>query len=243
MRLCLDFNLKKAEMVKDYRRCIVSWIKKALSIVHEGKYFNEYYNDTVKKPFTFTVLFNKPVFEKDNIVLDNNNFKVYFSTINEKNTGLILCNALLKMKNKKFKLPNDNIMWLVNVKKLNEHIFTENRVTFKTVGGSCIIVREHDRKTNKDKYYTCEDDKYIEKLQEKIKYQLITEGYSSDKVNEVTVNNVSGKKIVIKNYGIYLDGTKGIFDISAPPDILQKLYLEGMVGKRSMGFGFIDIYT
>ena len=145
------------------------------------------------------------------------------------------------MKNRKFSLANDNYMWLTNVKKLNEHLFTDDRAVFKTIGGSPVIVREHDRKTNKDKYYTCEEIDYNDKLQEKIRYQFLTEGYSNDEVDKIIVNSVSGKKVVVKSYGIYMDGVNGIFDISAPSEILQKIYTEGLSSKRSMGFGFVDV--
>lgn len=241
MRLCLEFNINKTSLPIDYRRCFVSWIKRSLSISNEGKYFESYYKDTVEKPFTFAVVMNNPKFGKEQVDFEGNKIKMYFSVTDYNRTGLIFLNCFLKMKFLDFRLPNDNVMCLVNVRQVNSHVIKEDRVLFKTVAASSIVLREHNKETNKDRYYTCEDKVYIDKLEDSIKRQCLRNGYTEEEVSQIKVNDVQGKKVVIKNYSVLIDAVSGVFDISAPKQILNELYTVGFGARKSFGFSFIDV--
>lgn len=241
VKLCLEFNINKTYLPIDYRSCFVSWIKKALSIGNEGKYFEQYYRDTVEKPFTFAVVMNKPKFSKEKVCFEGNRLRVYFSVTDRNRTSLIFLNCFLKMKYLDFKLPQDNVMCLVNVRQLESQIIQEDRALLQTVAGSSIVLREHNKETNKDKYYTCEDEGYIEKLEESIKRQCLRNGYTEQKVQKIKVNSVQGKKVVVKHYNVLIDGVSGVFDISAPKEILNELYTVGFGARKSFGFSFVDV--
>ena len=224
MRICMEFEIKYNRLNSDYRKYFISWIKKMLTICNEGKYFKKYYKDTIQKPYSFSVVFNKPRFSNDYVIFEDNRVKMYFSVTDENRTGLILCSGFLKMKGVTFKLSENNEMKLVSIRRLNEKLIISDRVCFKTLPGSSVVVREHNRENNKDTYFTIEDENYINELENKIK-----------------VNEVNGRKIVSKNYGVYIDSVSGIFDISGTPEILKYLYTVGLGSKRSAGYGTIDL--
>lgn len=241
MRLCLEFNIYKNHLPIDYRVCFVSWIKKALSEGNEGKYLEQYYRDTIQKPFTFNVNMLKPQFTTNQVNFEGNKIKLYFSVTDKNRASYIFLNCFLKMKYRDFKLPQENVMCLVNIHQLNTTSIMADRVLFKTVVGSSIVVREHDRVTNKDKYYTCEDVGYIQKLEDSIKRQCLQNGYLEEEVSRIKVNDVQGRKIVVKHYSVLIDAVSGYFDISAPKEILNELYTIGFGSRKSFGFSYVDI--
>lgn len=242
MRLSLEFGIKYNFLPVEYRKIFISYCKKTLTLCNNGKYFEDYYKDTMEKPYTFAVNFKNPKFSKDKVHFEGNKLRMFFSVSNENRaTGLIICNAFLNMRGRQFKLPEGNEMTLINVRKLDEKIITTERALLRTVAGSSIIVKDHYVESNKDRYYTIEDDEYISKLEEKVKVQCEKAGYSQDEIDKIKVNNVDGRKVVTKNYNIYIDGTTGVFDISATPEILQFIYTVGVGSKRSAGYSFVDL--
>ena len=241
MRICLEFNLKEHHLPTDYRRCFVSFIKKSLSISNNGKYLKEYYTDTEQKPFMFTIVMQRPKFGKEVVGFEGNKVKMYFSITDKNRTSFIFTNCFLKMKYIDFPLPNDNVMCLVNVQKVKEDKIITDRALFKTTCSSSILVREHDKEINKDKYYTLENKNYKDKLEQSIKWQCLQDGYSQADIEQIKVNEVIGKKVVIKNYNVLIDGVTGIFDISAPKHILNYLYTVGFGSRKSFGFSYIEL--
>lgn len=241
MKSCMIFEIKFNKLNIDFRRYFISWIKMMLTICNEGKYFEEYYKNTKSKPFTFAIAFENPKFSRDYVTFDNNIVKMYFSVSDENRAGLILQNGFLKMKGINFKLSENNEMKLVSVRRLNEKLIMSDRALFKTLSGSSVVVRDHNRKTNKDKYFTVEDENYINELEKNIKVQCEKAGYTLEDIKKIKVNEVNGRKIVSKNYEVYIDSVSGVFDISATSEILQYLYTVGLGSKRSAGYGTIDL--
>lgn len=241
MRICLQFNVKDNQLPVDYRRYFVSFIKKALSISNSGKYLKEYYTGTEQKPFMFTVIMPRAKFDKQKVIFEGNKVKMYFSVTDQNRTSCIFTNCFLKMKYLDFPLPEGNVMCLVNVSKIKEEKITTERALFRTICSSSVLVREHDKETNKDKYYTHEDASYISRLEESIRWQCLKEGFSEKDVEQIKVNEVKGKKVVIKNYNVLVDGVSGTFDISGPKHILNYLYTVGFGARRSFGFCYVEL--
>ena len=241
MRICLEFNVKGSCLPIDYRRCFVSFIKKALSISNEGKYLKEYYTDTEQKPFMFTIVMQKPKFSKEKVIFEGNKVRMYFSVTDKNRTGFIFTNCFLKMKYLDFPLPAGNVMCLVNVSKVKEDKITTERALFRTTCSSSVLVREHNKETNKDKYYTLDDESYKDRLEESIRWQCLKDGYSEADVEQIKVNKVVGKKVVIKNYNVLIDGVSGTFDISAPKHVLNYLYTVGFGARKSFGFSYVEL--
>lgn len=241
MKILLKFEVLESYMSSDYRGSILSFFKKSLSKCKEGKYLELFYGSNKTKDFTWSLNAKNIVFKKDIMEFDDNVFYVELSSSDERRQGMILMMAFLGQKGQFFKLPNDNAMRLVNVSQIKQHNICSNTGIFKTVKGSGLVVREHFKDTNKDRYYSCDDKDYNEKLMQVVRYQLESAGFSKREVNSLNITLIEGKKIVAKHYGIYIDVTIGSFRIEAEQKVIQYLYQVGVGSKRSIGFGMIDI--
>ena len=55
MKILLQFKLKNNKLPIDYRRVILSFFKKALSEIADGKYYEKYYFKPERRNFSFAV--------------------------------------------------------------------------------------------------------------------------------------------------------------------------------------------
>ena len=55
MRFYLTFELEKSSLPKDYRRIILSYIKKSLTEILDGRYYSQYFKDNIQKDFCFVL--------------------------------------------------------------------------------------------------------------------------------------------------------------------------------------------
>ena len=108
MRFYLTFELEKSSLPKDYRRIILSYIKKSLTEILDGRYYSQYFKDNIQKDFCFSLKLPKAKFTKDEIILEDNSIKVLFTSDDRQKTGLLLQQAFMKQKNKKFLITNQN---------------------------------------------------------------------------------------------------------------------------------------
>lgn len=241
MRFKLDFMVDQSEINIDYRRLILSYIKNALSQSVNGDLLDRYYMDTNTKDFTWTLIVSRPQFTKEKLQFANNRFSLIFSSDDKRQTGMYLMLAFLNQKNKRYPAEDGNYIYLKNIVQLNQKEINDTTVRFVTMPGSSIVVREHNRETNRDKYYTCEDEGYADKLEQALKTQAEMAGFAETSVADIKVHSVTGKKVVVKHYGIYLDATIADFTVSGENEILQHFYLNGACSRRSAGFGMLDI--
>ena len=136
-------------------------------------------------------------FNKDNIELEGNEIKILFSTEDKKKVGFILFSAFIGQKNKAYPLKNNNFMVLKNIKNEKEEEILNSKAIFKTTIGSGICVRDHDRESNKDIYYVYSDKEFREKLQVILNNELIKAGFTKEEANEIKVNPIQCKKVVV----------------------------------------------
>lgn len=241
MRFRLDFTIDKPELNADYRRYILSFIKNALSQSINGDLLNRYYTDTNTKDFTWTMIVSKPQFTKEKFRFSENKFSLVFSTDDKMQTGMYLMLAFLNQKNRKYPAEEGNYITLKNIVQLAQKEIRDTTVRFVSMPGSSLVVREHDRNTNRDKYYSCEDEGYTDKLEQALKTQAEMAGFSGDTIKCIKVRSVRGRKIVVKHYGIYLDATIAYFIVEGESDILNFFYRNGVCSRRSSGFGMVDV--
>lgn len=239
MRFYLTFELEKNSMPKDYRRIILSYIKKSLSEILDGRYYSQYFKDNIQKDFNFSLKLPKAEFTKDEIILEDNNIKVLFTCDDRQKTGLLLQQAFMKQKNKKFLIPNQNSITLKQIHQQREVKITNSKVIFKTYG---LCVRDHNKETNKDKYYVYSDEKFNEQLKVVLKNQISQAGFSKDIVDSIKFSPINCKKVLVKHYDTYVDTTVGSFLLEGNPLLLQYLYNVGL-GSRNVAFGFLDLVT
>ncbi|MCI9070089.1 CRISPR-associated endoribonuclease Cas6 [Clostridium sp.] len=243
MRFALTLELEKKNFPIDYRRLILSYIKNALSKCNNGKYYEKFFKDTIQKDYCFSVILPKAKFNKNYIQLESNEIEILFSTEDKDKTGFILFSAFIAQKNKPYPLENDNFMTLKNIRNKKQEEIINSKAVFKTSIGSGICVRDHDRKSNKDIYYVYNYEKFREKLNVVLSNKLIKFGFTKDEIDEIKVNPLNCKKIVVKHYGKYIDVTTGMFEIQANKRILQYLYNSGVGSRTSLGFGMVDLVT
>lgn len=240
MRFKLDFTIDRSEMNADYRRCVLSFIKNALANSVNGDLLERYYKDTKTKDFSWTMIVSRPQFTKEKFRFADNKFSLVFSTADRKQTGMYLMLAFLNQKNKRYPVEEDNYFTLKNIVQLDQKTIKGATARFVTMPGSSLVVREHNRETNRDTYYSCEDEGYADKLEQALKAQAEMAGFGEAAVESIKVHSVAGRKIVVKNYGVYLDATIADFTMSGENDILNHFYLNGACSRRSMGFGMLD---
>lgn len=241
MRFKLFFELENKEMPLDYRRIFMSFIKKCFS-EKDVSIFKKYYNekDSIQKHFSFSINFGKCNFENKQIKLENNKILMILSSFDNE-FAINFYNSVLNMKNKKFPLPNSNSMILSNINLEKEKWVNKNEMYFKIM--SPIIIRKHEKKENKDFYYTLDNKESINVLKENIKYTLLKSEYNNlvKYVDNLEIDIFDFKKTVVLNYSAKIPVTLGVIKVKGNEMILDYLYKSGIGSKRSNGFGLVDI--
>lgn len=241
MRFKLDFIIDRSELNADYRRYILSFIKNALSNSVNGDLMARYYKDTNTKDFSWTMIVSKPQFTKEKFRFADNKFSLVFSTDDRMQTGMYLMLAFLNQKNKRYPAEEGNYFTLKNIVQLDQKEIRGTTVRFVSMPGSSVVVREHDRETNRDTYYSCEDEGYADRLEQALKTQAEMAGFSEETVQSIKLHSVTGRKVVVKHYGVYLDATIADFTVSGKNEILQYFYQNGVCSRRSSGFSMVDV--
>lgn len=240
MRFKLEFSTDKPELPIEYRKLILSFIKNALSKSVNGDLLGKYYTDTNTKDFTWTLIVKRPHFTKEKLEFEGNRFSVIFSAGDRNQTGMYLMLAFLNQKHKKYPTEEGNCITLKSIVQLPQYEIRDNTARFSTMPGSSIIVREHDRATNRDRYYTCIEEGYQDKFEQALRNQALIAGFSEQTVEEIKVRSVTGRKVVVRHYDVYIDASIMEFALSAPSYVLQHFYLQGICGRKSSGFGMIE---
>lgn len=239
MRFYLIMELEKNTFPTDYRKVILSYIKKSLSEISDGKYYDTYFKDTIQKDFSFSVQFKNPKFNKDYITLEDNKIKILFTTSEKQKTDLILQQAFIKQKYKSFSIPNKNSMTLKQIIQSREIKITNSKAIFKTYG---LCVRDHNKQTNKDIHYIYNDEKFNEHLKIVLTNQVKEYGFSKEMIENIKFIPLNCKKVLVKHYNTYIDTTVGTFFLEGHPALLQYFYNVGLGSRHSM-FGYIDLVT
>lgn len=241
MRLELLFNLEKPEIPQDYRKIFVSYLKNTISKCNKGEFYDRYFGNINQKDYSFAVILSKPQFKGDRIELENNKVRLVFTASDQKRTGLIFFSAFIHLKNKYFPLPNGNGMVLKKINQLNEQLIVEPKVVFRTVIGGGLLIREHNRDTNKDRYYTALDREFDSQMKQVLQVQARNAGFLDNVLEEIILRPLQCKKVIVKHFGVFVDATVGVFEMEAEPELLQYFYQAGLGSKHSQGFGLVDV--
>ncbi len=219
----------------------MSFIKKALSNVDDGKYMTKFYKDTMPKNFCFSVELPKPNFQKDEMLLESNNITIRFSTSDNK-TGFYLQNILMSQINSEFKIPTNNSMTLKKIIKENKDIeIRSDTVIFKTSKGNGICIRKHTRENNKDIYFVYDDDGFEQQFREVVKNQALKAGFSESISENIKFTPIRCKKVLVKHYNVYVPTTVGFFKLEGDSKLLQYLYDVSIGSRHSSGFGMLEV--
>lgn len=236
MRFKLNFKLENEILPLQYRKSIISFIKLSLSEYNE-QYYKKYYNnkDTIIKPYTFAVFFHNPKFEEDKISIKEKRLELNIS-IADYETSIIFYNAFNHQKNKKFSL-DKNSLTLENINMLLEKTIDSEEITIKFM--SPLVVRNHSR--DNDYYYSFNDQEFNDILKVNIKQELKITDIPEKLVDNLEINAIKAKKVIVKFYEKKIETSTGIFKIYGDRQLLKYLYDAGIGSKRSSGFGMFQI--
>lgn len=237
MKIDLEFSLKNNIISIEYHSFIVSFFKKALEAYDEDMY-HELYQDgnTTLKTFTFSAYFDSPQFLKDQIVLGTNKLSIHITDYDIQ-SGMLFGNALRKMQTMPFPIPN-NIMILNRIKMEQLPCLTEDNIIIQI--SSPLIVRNHNKETNQDIYYTYQDDEFKETLKTNLSSMLQKLEYPIS-VEDFDIIPLKNKKTVVKLYRHSINASLGVFQIKGNIQLLDFLWKAGMGSHRSSGFGSFKI--
>lgn len=235
MKILLQFILKNNKLPVDYRRVFLSFFKRVLSEIAQGKYYEKYYFTPQRRNFTFAVNLPHPKFTKSEITLEKNELRLIFSTP-DKNTGFVFMSAFIKYKGRSFPAPLGNAFTLTNVTQQVEKQTNSKEVLVKMLSPLCI--REHNEEENTDKYFSVESNDFQEKANKILQNQLLDAGFDENMVLEFSIKPVDGKKTVVFHYGSYVECSLGDFLLSGDKAIINYLLQSGIGSRKSAGFGF-----
>lgn len=238
MKILMQFLLKHNKLPLDYRRVILSFFKRSLSEIAEGKYYEKYYFTPERRNFTFAVNLPAPKFSKTEIELAKNEIRLTFSTA-DSTTGYIFMSAFIKQKGKELPAPLSNTLKLINIKQLPEKTTTSSSVLVKMLSPLCL--RQHNPDDNSDKYISVAYPDFSCIAVDIIQKQLIASGFDEKLVSNFSISPLNAKKTVVYHYKNYIECSVGDFIISADKAILNYLIKSGIGSRKSAGFGFLQL--
>lgn len=238
MRYKLFFILENENLPTDYHRNIISYIKKSL-IENDEKNFEKFYKnkDNIIKQYTFSLFLNNAKFKNDEIYIKDKKFELNIS-VEDYETAIILYNSFNHQKWKKFSI-NKNSMTLQNIILLPEKQVNSENVHIKFL--SPLVVRDRNRQTRKDYYYSYSNDKFLETLKINVKQQLKTSKLPNEQLEKFNIVPIKPKKTVVKFYEKQIECSLGEYELIGSKELIKYLYKAGVGSKRSAGFGMFQI--
>lgn len=229
-RLKLAFRLAQNSITVRHSNLFVSFIKKCLSQEYP-EVFKKLYAGNVKKPFTFAAYL--PGAKPDGNVFLLSQDICYVVVSSSDSAFLIELQACLrKNKNKPYPMPLGNSMTLISVDfELLEEI-TENKVIIKFL--SPLLIRDHNRETNKDIYLDYTNSDFEQKL------NIIVQNQLRNDVS-VSLKPIKAKRTVVHCLDDKVNCSYGVFELSGDIDVLNKLYKDGIGSRRACGFGCFGV--
>lgn len=238
MKILLKFSTLNNLIPKDYRRVILSFFKKSLSEIADGKYYEKFYSSAGRRPFTFAVRLSKPVFEKEQIRIEKNEFQLVFST-GDNLTGFVFMSAFIAQKGKSFNAPLGNKIILKSITQLNDNTVMSDSALVKLQSPLCL--REHLHTDNKDMYISVADNEFEAKAKAIISQQLINEGFLSERIRNFEIVPINLRKTVVFHYGCAIECSIGEFMINADKAVINYFLKCGIGSRKSSGFGMLSL--
>lgn len=238
MRILLKFKTANNKISLEYRKVLLSFLKKVLSEIADSKYYQKFYSSSQRRSFTFAVKLPRPTFSKQEISIEKNEFQLIFSTADNM-TGFIFMSAFIAQKGKQFNAPLGNIFTLNSVSQIKEKTVFSNSALIKMQSPLCL--REHNKEGNKDTYISVASNEFAEKSQKILKEQLLSEKFSEKLASEMSIVPVNAKKTVVYHYGCAIECSIGEFVINADKSIINYFLKSGIGSRKSSGFGCVEL--
>ncbi|MFR9275429.1 CRISPR-associated endoribonuclease Cas6 [Finegoldia magna] len=239
MRFDVNITLNNKEIPKDKNRMFLSFIKHNLSKNNKGCFEKLYGKGiTDRKSFALASYLPGAIFNENTITIPNSKIKLTISVADMK-LGVEIFNSMMGSVNNTYKY-KDCELTTTSLKLLREKRIEDTFEIFKTL--SPIVVRDHEKETNKDWFYDLSEPKGQEVFLRNLKYQLEEEMPESKYfLDELGVEVLKNKKTVAKNYGISVQCNLCVIKINGKSEVLEHIYKSGVGSFKSQGFGLLDI--
>jgi CRISPR-associated endoribonuclease Cas6 len=212
----------------------MSFFKFALVKEYQAE-FNNYYNKPKIKPFSFSVYTKDLKHEKSYIISPSKELKMVFSS-NDYNFINMIYNSLLINKKRKMSVAPNNKVFLKRLSLIYLEEIEKEQITIKML--SPLLIRDRDKKLNKDYYKTVEDKDFLEKLNFNLNY--LANSFKLD-TNNLYIEPLDVKKVVVPIMSVRYDANDGIFTLRGKAETLNTLYKIGIGSRRGEGFGLFEI--
>ena len=251
MRINLNFELENNIISKEYRLTIISFIKNALEKKYKNTYDAIYNNNTKMKAFTFGVFLPDAKINNDNIELSSRYINVTFSVFDNQ-LFIELYNSFNNMLNQKYpKDENTKSQMIMTLKKItmqNEKPIKQNKILIKFL--SPLVLRNHNRETNKDIYVTFKDDNFNSILNQSVERLAKEFDFESSQIKLIPLNLTDGNGNIIQEESkttvvlfkeFLINVSYGKFCLEGDINLLNNLYKTGIGSRRSEGFGLFEV--
>lgn len=233
--LKLHFNLKNNTFPINYNSAIVSFIKQCVDDYCHALY-EGLYGENVLKSYTFNVFLPGAKFKTDKIELSKKNINIFFSSY-YMNELTLFYTIFMKAINKKIYI-KDNVIFLDNVQKIVKQNIKNDYCLIKFV--SPLMVREHDKEKNQDKYLIYSDYNFEKKIKdsvycaiEKMELQIPSKNFS--------ILPIEPKKIVVRHFDIMANANIGLYLLKGDKKCLNFVYAKGLGSHTSSGHGMFNV--
>lgn len=233
----------KIEIPIDYDAYVLSLIKTGLSATNPNL-FKEMFAKPTQKCYSTSLFFPNATFNKDSVVLnEHGEMKLFFSTENT-NLAINYYNAFIHLNHLDAeKLPFGH-RYFADVRKLyTVRILkiTENKVVFKTM--STIVLRNDDGRfiscpSNADEGKIAEFNK---SLRRNTFNKLLSDTQLTSTVKTLTFKPIQDRKTVRKSFGLNIECTKGIFELTGDPILLNYIQESGLGEKTGTFSGMVSL--
>lgn len=241
MRLSVELLLNNNRIDKDKNRIVMHIVKLLMEKESEG-IFKELYKENIsdQKDLNFSMYLGQGVkFLREEIEIPSQKIIVNFST-SDPVVGISLYNSFVKYKGLEIPI-KDNIVLINRVNIIKPRPITSEKARFITKAP--IVIRSHSG-DNKKTYYNSLSEENGEKIfLENIKHQL-KDKFSDIKekdLESIKINIIWNKDVSVKHYNIVILSNLCEFEIDAKTYILEELYMNGVGGRKSQGFGYLDL--
>lgn len=234
MRMLLEFQLEKNELPIETRRLALSYIKHAIEKNNLELYNNQYDGSAKLKDMVFAMYYPIKSINKNQVILKNNVMSLRIGT-SDLAYGIQLYNAFQEQLKEVYKYQTYSVKLNRITLEKESRIFHEV-IRIKML--SPLLVRNNS--TTRDTYLLPHENEFQSRFNEVVNAQIEKiQGNHSN--TDIRITPVKTKKVVIKHYGQYIDGSLGEFIIEGHPTLLNFLYHSGIGSRRSYGFGMFEI--
>lgn len=239
MRFTVIIQFDRYEIPKDRSRMFLSlikfWLKK-----ENPELFDKIYGSgaTIRKDFTYSLFLGQCTFKKEIIEIPDKRVFLNLS-VYDLRLGIHIYNALLKGKGNTYSYKGI-AMFISDIQLQKEKTIFTDTALFQTM--SPCVVREHNKETNRDWFYSLSETKGQELFIQNIRIQILeTFPEAKEDVQELKIKVLKNKEVKVKHYGIEVLANICELEIRAKSYILDYLYKAGAGSLKSTGFGMLKV--